>query len=91
MDYYIHKLSSKESIGIELLSVNAELPAIASARCEQCTAIQIPLSPQEVHAKWKLRFGLWLMVTGLAINVYFLVALLQLLAYTSPDHPFLVL
>lgn len=76
-------LAPKEFIGIELLSVNADLPQITSARCDQCSAINVHLLPQEVHPRWKTRFVLWLLISGLAINVYGLSALIQLIANTA--------
>ena len=70
----------KAMIGIEIMAVNGELPAIASAHCKECTAKSIELAPSEVHPRWKLLAVGWFIVVGFCATVYLGLALLQLIA-----------
>jgi hypothetical protein len=72
-------LPPKDSIAIDILTVNGELPAITSAQCDECTAKNMPLAAQEVHPTWKLATACWFMAVGLGATVYFMISILQAL------------
>lgn len=77
-------LAPDEFIGCNLLSVNAELPNLVTARSDQCTAKEILMYPQPHVENWKRRLAVFLVFVGFATSIYFLVVLLQLLVLKTP-------
>jgi len=72
-------LAPDELIGLELLSINRELPYLVNARCDQCTSTTIDMSPQPVYPAWKRRVDAMLILAGIAFMVYISILLLQFL------------
>jgi hypothetical protein len=72
-------LPAKDSIGFELLAINADLPQIITVRSEQVVAVERNLSLQPVYPRSALWLSFWLMLSGLAINVYGIASIIQLL------------
>lgn len=72
-------LSPRETVGVEVLSFNQELPHLINVRSDQCTATNIDMYPQPVVAPWKRRLAVLLLLSGLALVVYVVVLILQFL------------
>ena len=70
-------LAPDELTGFELLSINRELPCLVNARCDQCTATTIDMSPQPVYPAWKRRVDAMFILAGIAFMVYITILLLQ--------------
>lgn len=77
-------LAPGETIGVELLSVNSDLPNLANVRSAECVAREIELLPQPVVSNAMKRLALTLMVLGLAAAVYLTILLLQFLLVQTP-------
>lgn len=77
-------LAPNESLGCELLSINAELPNLVTLRCDQCVAQDIAMFPQPVVALWKRRLAILFALAGLGLFVYVLLVLIQLLVLKTP-------
>ncbi len=78
-------LAPNEMMGCEVLVVNAPLPQLLTVRSDQCVALTVNLVPQIPLEPWKRRTAILLMLAGLALAVYLVIALLQLLVLrTTP-------
>lgn len=77
-------LSPKEEIGLEIMSVNADLPALLLVRSAECTAQQVPLMWVRHVPPWKINVARLFMLAGLGVAVYWLIALLQFLVLKTP-------
>jgi hypothetical protein len=77
-------LSPQEFIGIEILSVNAELPEMVNVRCDECVAIDVRMAPQQVAKPWQIRLVKWFMLSGSVATVYLLIVLIQFLVVGTP-------
>lgn len=76
-------LAPNEQIGFEALSVNADLPALINARCDQCTAIEVPMYPQPVLSVWKRRVAATLLFLGFSFSIYLTIIVLQFLVLAN--------
>ena len=77
--YSIHleSLSPKEVFGIELLSINNELPDLVNVRSEQIISKEKILIPQIVSPMW-LMSVLWTLLTlGLMAAVYIVLSIIE--------------
>lgn len=84
--YTMHfdNLSPNETIGVEVLSVNQDLPSLLTVRSAECIAQNINMYPQPVVGN-KLRFFIViLLMLGLATLVYLAIALIQFLVLRTP-------
>jgi len=72
-------LPAKDSIGFELLAVNADLPQIITVRSEQVVAIERSMSLQPIYPRWIMIVSMWLILSGLAANVFGIASIIQLL------------
>ena len=72
-------LAPGELIGLELLSINNDLPELINSRSDQCTATTINMYPQQIHPMWKKRLAGMLILAGIAFMVYISILLLQFL------------
>lgn len=77
-------LAPRETIGCELLAVNAELPDLVTARSDQCISQRIEMYPQPVVKAWQRRTATLLMLAGMALVVYLAILLLQFLVLKTP-------
>lgn len=71
-------LAPQEVVGLELLAINAELPAIANIRSEQSVGIQVAMVPQPIHPRWKIMLVTSLMGLGLGAIGYLFAYLFEL-------------
>jgi len=77
-------LAPNEILGIEVLSVNNDLPNLVTVRSAECVAQEITMYPQPVVSN-KVRFAaLTLMALGLATAVYLSIVLVQFLVLKTP-------
>jgi hypothetical protein len=67
-------------MGFELLAVNAALPEMVTVRSEQSVATKMRLVPQPIAPRSRVVIILWLKGCGVAVNVYIVTLLIQLLA-----------
>lgn len=65
-------LSPKESIGIHILSVNADLPMLTTVRSDQSVAEYVDTHPMQVVSRFKIRVFTALFYIGLFTCVYIL-------------------
>lgn len=77
-------LSPKEEIGLEIMSINADLPALLQVRSAECTASKVSLSWMLYVAAWKINLARGFMFIGMGTTVYFLIGLLQFLVLRTP-------
>lgn len=77
---FFDSLPAKDTMGFELLAVNAALPEMVTVRSEQSVATKMRLVPQPILPRWKVVIILWLIGCGVAVNVYVVSLLIQLLA-----------
>ena len=73
----LESLAPKEVFGMELLSVNIELPNLCNVRSEQTESVEKPMMLQIIYPRWVPVIAGWLMFAGLVTSIYLLLALLQ--------------
>ena len=77
-------LAPGEVLGIEVLSVNAELPSLVTVRSAECIAQHINMYPQPVVSSGVRKFIALLLALGLAAAVYLSLLLFQFLVLKTP-------
>ena len=77
-------LAPSEVIGIELFSVNADLPSLLVVRSAECVAQNVDMYPQPVVRRSTRIIATTLMALGLATAVYLVILLLQFLILQTP-------
>lgn len=82
--YIFDSLAPGEVLGFELLSVNAELPALVHVRCDQGVATEVRLIQQQAAPPWKIRMIRGLMFVGTGATAYLLVLVVQFLVLKTP-------
>ena len=70
-------LSPKEEIGIEIMSINADLPALIQVRSAECQAKNVPMMWIAYEAPWKKAITSAFRFLGLGALVYWLLVLIQ--------------
>ena len=78
-------LSPKEEIGLEIMSSNADLPALLVVRSAECTAQNVGLMWIRYVSPWKINIARLLLLVGLSTSVYWLIALIQFLVLKTPS------
>jgi hypothetical protein len=73
----LESLAPKEIFGMELLSINADLPAICNVRSEQIESVERAMILQIVQPQRVLVFVAWLMLLGAIGTVYLLLLLIE--------------
>lgn len=77
---FLDSLAPGETFGIELLSINQNLPGLNAVRSQNSIANQVPMMPQQVYPRWiALSAGILTMV-GAASAVYALLSAVQYIA-----------
>lgn len=77
-------LAPNETMGCELLTINADLPDLIVVRCDQCVAQTIAMYPQPIIKNWQRRTNLILSLAGIALVIYLTILLLQFLILKTP-------
>ncbi|MDD4978499.1 MAG: hypothetical protein PHI29_07695 [Gallionella sp.] len=78
-------LSPKEEIGLEIMSINCDLPQLLVVRSAECTAQNAPLMWNHYVAPWKIHIARLLLFVGIGATVYGLIALIQFLVLKTPQ------
>ncbi|MER0508963.1 hypothetical protein ABR850_05890 [Aeromonas veronii] len=77
-------LSPKEEIGIEIMSVNTDLPALLVVRSAECTATNVAVRWIQYVPAWKNNIAIFLMILGLSTSIYWLIKVIQFLVLKTP-------
>ena len=77
-------LAPKEVIGVEILSVNYDLPNLMNVRSAECIAQNIDMYPQPVLSQWKRIIASFFVGLGLSTAVYLSIILVQFLVLRTP-------
>jgi hypothetical protein len=77
-------LAPKETLGCEILSVNADLPNLVTIRSDQGAAQYVNMYPQPVIPIWKRRIETILVLAGVAVILYASIVVLQFLLLRTP-------
>jgi hypothetical protein len=77
-------LAPKEDVGIQIMSINRDLPGLLQVRSAECVARQVQLMSFPRVPTWRVRLGTILMFCGLAALIYWLITLLQVLVLKTP-------
>lgn len=80
----LNSLSPRENVGIEMFTVNNEMPVLIVARCDQCVAQFTNMVPQPIVEAWKRRVAIFLVFAGLAISIYTAIFVIQFLVLKTP-------
>jgi hypothetical protein len=86
---FIVKLSGlgpKEFLGIDVLTINAELPDLIQVRSGHGAGTRIQMHPQQIHPRWKLLLAACLMFVGFVALLWALIALLQFILASPYIH-----
>jgi hypothetical protein len=77
-------LAPGEVLGFELMAVNGDVPALITARSEQCVAVTINMLPQPVAEPWRVKVVVGLALAGLGLVAYLALLLLQFIVLKTP-------
>lgn len=77
-------LAPNEVLGVEVLSVNYDLPNLVTVRSAECSAQNINMYPQPVVSQSVRVIATVLMALGLAAAVYLAIVLVQFLVLKTP-------
>lgn len=80
-------LAPKEEIGIEIMSINYDLPALIQVRCAECIARKVDLMWFVKVPPWRFGVARFLVFVGFATTVYCLITLIQFLVLKTPLGP----
>lgn len=77
-------LAPNEYVGCELMSINADVPALIMVRSDQCVAQNVNMYPQPIVSNARRRVRTILQLSGLALIVYLAILLVQFLVLKTP-------
>ncbi len=77
-------LAPGEALGLEVMSVNIDLPSLVNVRSEQCIAQNINMYPQPVVSNAVRVAATGFMALGLGAAVYLAIILVQFLVLRTP-------
>ncbi len=63
-------LAPKETVGIEIFAINAELPIITAVRCDECSGKFVQMQTQKKPATWLVVAVLFFGALGIATAAY---------------------
>lgn len=78
-------LSPKEEIGVEIMSVNRDLPDLLHVRSAECTAKNVRLTWVRYLSPLKSNIAWGLLLLGASTFIYGLIALVQFLVLRTPN------
>lgn len=78
-------LSPREEIGIEIMSLNADLPGLIQVRSAECLAKNVRMMWIAYVSPWKINIARLLMLIGCSSGVYWLIVLIQFLVLKTPN------
>jgi hypothetical protein len=77
-------LTPREEIGIEIMSINGDLPGLLQVRSAECIAREVEAMWIARIPKWKLTLCQALLIVGLITTTYWILAAVQLLILNTP-------
>lgn len=77
-------LAPKEELGIEIMSVNQDLPGLIQVRSAECLAKNVQLMWFIKIPNWRIQLARLLVFIGLATSIYWAISLLQILILKTP-------
>ncbi|MBU0594757.1 MAG: hypothetical protein KKH74_13610 [Gammaproteobacteria bacterium] len=77
-------LAPDEILGVEVLSVNSDLPNLVTVRSAECVAQNINMYPQPVVSNAVRRTEQFLIALGIAAAIYLTIILVQFLVLRTP-------
>lgn len=77
-------IAPNETLSVEVLSVNQDLPSLLTVRSAECTAQNINMYPQPVFSNTTRFFIGALLMLGLATLIYITIVLIQFLVLRTP-------
>ncbi|MBM5574086.1 hypothetical protein GKO28_06920 [Deefgea sp. CFH1-16] len=77
-------LNPKEEIGIEILSVNRDLPSLLTVRSSECMAENVYFMWIPFVEPWKVNVARFLMLIGFSASLYGIIYALQFLLAVNP-------
>ena len=77
-------LAPKEELGIEIMSVNRELPALLQVRSAECIAKDVQLMWFVRLPQWRFQIARLFVLLGLSSAVYWSITLIQFLVLKTP-------
>jgi hypothetical protein len=80
----LDSLAPNEFVGLELLSVNAEVPELVTVRSEECIAKRVEMYPQPLVKPWLARTAAIMMLAGTGVVIYLTLLVLQFLLIGTP-------
>ena len=78
-------LSPKEEIGIEIMTINSDLPALIQVRSAECIAKNVRMMWIAYVPPWKINVGRAFLLLGFSSGIYLLIALIQFLVLKTPN------
>ncbi|ERH60090.1 hypothetical protein O204_21070 [Pseudomonas simiae] len=78
-------LSPKEEIGVEIMSVNADSPALLQVRSAECIAKNVQLSWVGQMSTLRINVARMLLFLGASTLIYWLIVLVQFLVLRTPN------
>ena len=73
----LDSLAPREVFGIEVLSIDADLPAITNVRCDESEGARVVMQPQPIAERWTVIAIIALMTIGLAALGYSIAWIMQ--------------
>lgn len=80
-------LAPKEELGLEIMSINRDLPALLQVRSAECIAKNVRLMWFASVPSWRIKTASVLILLGFSAAVYWTVTLLQFLVLKTPFLP----
>lgn len=77
-------LAPKEELGIEIMSVNQDLPGLIQVRSAECLAKNVQLMWFTKVPNWRIQLARLLIFIGFATSIYWAISLLQILILKTP-------
>ena len=77
-------LAPKEELGLEIMSVNRDLPALLQVRSAECIAKDVQLMWFVRIPQWRIQLARFLLFLGFSSAVYWSITLVQFLVLKTP-------
>lgn len=81
---FFDSLAPRENFGLELLSINQDLPDLITVRCDEGMGRKVTMYPQQVLANWIIVTLRALLFVGFVSSIYLVIVLLQWLVLRTP-------
>ncbi len=78
-------LSPREEIGVEIMSINGDLPELLLVRSAECTAKNVSLSWVGQMSSLRINIARTLLLLGASTFIYWVIVLVQFLVLSTPN------